>query len=547
MSVIKKIAKKVLPYRIRDWMSFANSQLRPYKPLVFEPGLNGGGVTANVIVHGLRTFKRHNLSVFDKVISDLLKNNGAQVKMLICDNVLDSCDIYAKGEGVQADICHKCREERSDFKKFYKNDFLSYAQFITSEEKSALRNEIASLTVEEIRSFHYLGVNVAAHAIDSTQRYFKAGNLDFNNKETVDYLRHAVLQGAICVKVADGILKKEKPTHFVTLHGVYVSWAPMADYFKHNGVKVLVYFKSVERVGGFSFVKGGFDNRSYDRDAWAVFKNQALSLEKKQQLEDFMTDLRNKKTHAYQLYCQAHQEKPEHQWLEDKFNDKSKKKFVMYTNLLWDRGLESAGSDVFRDVIEWMTATINHFKGKTTHTLFIKPHPGELSIDRTPEGIKHTLLKIIGKMPDNIFFIPGEYPTTSFDLMGKDIIGITYNGSVGMESSYFKKPVLVAGNIHYVSAGIVPSIKSKEAYFRLIDEPGPLYQFPLNNWDIIEKYCYFYYFINIMDIEFFRKDVFRGHCINWEVLNSYDEFIKTNKSLNDLGRSIVEWKPFVRC
>lgn len=124
--------------------------------------------------------------------------------------------------------------------------------------------------------------------------------------------------------------------------------------------------------------------------------------------------------------------------------------------------------------------------------------------------------------------------------MDKKVLGITYNSTLGLEFSYFKKPILVGGNIHYTDAGAAMKIHSQEEYFNLIENPEPLFEYPIKNFDLIEDYAYFYFFKLIIPIPFIKKDVWLGYCIDWSVLSNYEEFIKKDRVMNYMARSIID-------
>ena len=89
---------------------------------------------------GFRTFSHHNLSVLEKVLSDSFIHNGAEVKNLICNSFFNTCDAYQTQDfeadpDVQKKMCMDCKKERSKFKGWYSNDFLSFDEFISEEDK----------------------------------------------------------------------------------------------------------------------------------------------------------------------------------------------------------------------------------------------------------------------------------------------------------------------------------------------------------------------------------------------------------------------------
>lgn len=548
---IKHSLKEYLPYwalqYLKDLLAFVDPDLKKYIPLNYQKTEPHVSITnAHVLILGLRTYRHYDLAVFEKVLSDVLIRNGAKVTNLLCGNALDSCDADSGDEKYQTLVCNKCKHERNQFMKLYKNNFIFFRDFLPTNAENNIRKLILNLDHKDLFSFKYLNVNVSSHALDSVKRYYRNNLLNFEDDQTTQILRHKLIQGTLCVEAAKNIFNTLKPTHFISIHGVYVSWGPMTEYFRENGVKVCIHAKTSDTVGKVIFFKN-VNNSIFEKDAWISFNEKQLSYHQKKQLNEFMQSKKNGNTHVYKLYSRAFEDDPSHFKIREKLSESDKTKYVLYPNLLWDIGLEVAGSSIFRDVNDWLITTIKYFKTKEDCYLFVKPHPAErMDADYTKEGVEYTVRTLLNNdIPQNVFFIPNNFKSTAYDHMDNDLIGITYNGTVGIEHAYFKKPIIVAGNIHYAEAGIVPKVSSIDEYLSLIDNPERLVNYANDNWDIIEKSCYYYYFLTMIDIPFYMKNRWLGHCINWEILKDYQSFIEKDLTMNRLANDIIQWKPFL--
>jgi len=497
-----------------------------------------------VIIFGLRMSVHYNIAVFEKVFSDSFRYHGAIVKNLLCDGFLTSCDASTEGEW---DFVHciSCKSHKKCFMDIYRNDFIFLSQFVSKNDVNSIRDVTSSMNSNGLVNCHYLGVNIGKHAIDSCIKYFRYGIFDPKDQFHLKRLRHSVFQAMLTVKVGQNLIALEKPTHLFTLHGCYSTWGPLSEYLSLQGVNVYIYRKSINKVGDFDFTRYGEDtNDILAKDIWEIAKHQPLDINKKKMLRHFLEKKKSGLTLDYQLYSMG-KNNSRSEDIEKLLNSNDRSKFVLYAHLLWDRGFNTLGG-IFNDDIEWMFETINFFQSHKDSILFVKPHPGERSFfDWTEKGVKEVILDRIGALPENIVILENDYPIKSFDLMDKGCIGLVFNGTTGLEHSYFKKPVLVAANIHYVNAGAALKANTREEYFNLIKNPEPLFKFIEDNYEIIEKYAYHYYFKQQLPIPFFRDDVFLGHCINWSVLKDYKDFIENDSIMTHVTRSILEGRPVV--
>ncbi|MBP6919663.1 MAG: hypothetical protein KBC23_01555 [Candidatus Omnitrophica bacterium] len=499
---------------------------------------------AKIIVYGLRTNAACNLAVFEKVFSDAFRFNGATVKNLVCGGCLPSCDGATKGISDRI-ICRACNTQRPFHIRNYANDFIYFDQFIDKAEIKKIQAIVRDLNDRELESYVYLGVNVGRHAVDSVIFNFQF-IFDRNNKRHLDKLRKSIVVAMMTATVASNVLKKERPTHIFTLHGCYAAWGPFAEYLSKKGVTVYVYRKVLNPgMGYFDFPRWTDDpNDVPAKEVWERVKDVALTADQKKLLRDFMETKRSGKTADYRFFYEQKKGR------DDEFLrmlDSGKRRFVIYLHQLWDRGFEEATSSCFDNHLGWIKETVAHFAGLKDACLFIKPHPAEYSIfEQGKHGGADVIEKLFSSLPENVSMIGKDIPLTSYDLMEKGCIGITFYGTVGLEHSYFKKPVLVGGDIHYADIGAAYKIRSKDEYFRLLEDPSPLYDYPVKNHDLIERYAYHYYFRPNIRIPFIRDDVFfLGHCIDWDVLKNYEDFIRNNKVVNRIARLMIDNKSVV--
>ncbi|MFA5089116.1 MAG: hypothetical protein WC552_08820 [Candidatus Omnitrophota bacterium] len=552
---IKKILR-VLPYAVTRalvLMPFLRiKELREMRPYFGHEGLQrywldfrNGNQKHKVIVYGLRTYSTHHQAVFEKIFSDSFRYNGADVKNLVCGGILPSCD-GAQGGLTDRQICGICCRQRQDHMKNFPNDFISFDRFVTREEIAQIRKEVDSLCDEELERHIYKGVRVGRHAFDSVEFGFQF-LYDRANESHRKKLRDSVYRGMITVKVAENLFAAEKPTHLFTLHGCYASWGPFAEYLSRAGVSVYVYeILLTPGMGYFQFYKGVFDNGDKRSDVrkeipavevWEKRKDRALTEEEKERLYSFLLKRKSGTSFDYRMFYERKNAQDDTCL---RIINSDQKKFVLYMNSLWDRGIEDVASDCFDGHVEWLKETIEYFMTKKDVFLLIKPHPAEFSVwEYQKNGGGDVVRNLFRKLPPHVVLMSNNLSFTSYELMDKGCIGITYFGTVGLESSFFRKPVLVGGNTHYTKAGVVYRVRSKREYFQLIDNPEPLRAFPGDHYELIERYAYHYFFSQSIRIPFYRDDTWLGHCIHWDVLSNYKDFVENDKTLNHIVRSVL--------
>ena len=290
---------------------FFNRDIRQYQPLLYsQPKKERDyGSKKKIVFLSLRSFTYYNLAVFEQVLGDCFREEGAEVKSLLCNNVLKTCDFLSKGARFSEGLCRKCQLQKDQFMSYYPSDYIFFSDYISKEKVSDLKDWVLEQTLEQLKSIVCDSVNIFEHAYDSLVKYNRNGVVDWSDPDQIQQYRHLCHQALVSLEVSKELFKQESPTHFVSLHGVYVSWGVMKEYLEKKGVKIVIHAKSVEEIGSMLFYKGGYSNDIADRSIWELFKKRPLSENKKELVSSFMKRKMEKTSFAYQLYYKRKKEK----------------------------------------------------------------------------------------------------------------------------------------------------------------------------------------------------------------------------------------------
>ncbi|MBT3981952.1 MAG: hypothetical protein HOE90_11395 [Bacteriovoracaceae bacterium] len=515
---------------------------------IFDEYPNSPDREKTVIVYGLRSYVHHNLSMMEKTFSDCFRFQGANVYNLLCDGGLPSCDMYTFDSIDNQKIsCNFCTKSLPFYEKNYPNDYLHFSQYLSSAEKNELKEKIDKLSVDELLEFHYLGVKVSRHSKSSVAKYFA----DAFREEApghIDILRHSSYISCLGALVAKKVFDTKKPTHIFTLHGCYATWGGFCEFMKNNGVEVYVYRKLFNpSMGYFDFPKWTADPQDIQGElAWEKYKHTPLNSKQKKMIDDFFEKKKSGKSDDYLIFF--HNKTQNDEKFQNLLEDKGKRKFVLYLHSLWDSGFEEATSPAFKDHNSWVLETIAYFIDHPDIYLIIKPHPQEYSIlEENKKGAIALITDKFGKLPENVIFMEKEWSFTSYQLMHFGCISITYYGTVGLESAFFKFPVLFGGFSPIVNAGCAPKVEKKEDYFALIENPQPLYDHHKTHFEIIERYVFFSYFSQAIRVDIYRSDkmYLDQECIDWNKLKDYNKFIKENPDMNRIVKLMLDGKAVI--
>lgn len=502
---------------------------------------DGPKTNKKVIVYGVRTIPTTNLVYFDAIFSHAFMRLGWNVKVLYCDGLFKSCDAdtYARNQKPQ---CFLCQFFGPSVKRRLNVDSISFKDFLLEKDILEIEDEVSKLSVEELENFTYLGINVGIHARSAAIRYFLLGYIDYKNTEHVDMLKQKIEAAASIVKMAEKIYKTEKPDVIFMLHGIYTTWGPFFDYFVSKKIDVIVYANVPAKFGRFLFNRNGRDYDLAYEDAWNEFKRRPLAKTEREEIDSYLAN-RLQGIVGDQLMFEKQFAKGRNLILEKLNASQFSRRFVLFPNLAWDACVEMRGNAIFNDMFEWIDRTIEYFRRKQEYQLVIKPHPAELIWELGTRSVSEYIKNKHKNLSRNIVVLESNVPLTAYDLVDRNTICLTLNGTVGFELCTQGIPVLVTGKMHYKDAGVTYHIKDAKHYFEILDNPQEVIDFARSGIELAKKYAYYWFFKLLHRIPFYREDEFS--VFNWNAVANLEQMLEPSSALMKLSKKILSGESVV--
>ncbi len=490
-----------------------------------------------VLVFSVRSFPVPGLIYFEAFFAHAFSRLRAIAKMVFHDNVLTSTDAETvfRPEVAQARV--------SSFlgpllKRALNTQNLSYRDYIAKKDIQEIHAILADLPAKDFESYTYLGVNVGLHAKASTVRYFLSGKIDLSSPKHRELFKEKLYNAMVSTKVATNLIKKEKPNLLFLLHGIYATWGPMLECFRNHGVDTIMYGNRPSRFGHFVFYRNAKINNIVSERAWEAFKKTPLTKKEEQAVDKYFGKRFEGRDNDQKMYERNFDRREKKDELLKSISDEPyEKRFVIYSNLLWDVSVEGHESKFFDDAFEWLDETINFFKARQEYQFIVKPHPGELVWDKTSESVYGYVLKTHSPLPKNIIVLPPNVSLTAYDLITPKTVGIVFNGSLGLDFANFGVPVLTVAEIHYKNAGVVYSMATKQQYLSLLNDPEKAETFAKSHVKLAKKYAYFYYYKAMIRIPCYRDDSWSS--FDWKVMRKPNNLLSDSSPLIKVCKKIM--------
>lgn len=381
---------------------------------------------------------------------------------------------------------------------------------------------------ESLLDTDYRGINVSKHAKSITRRDLKKFHLDLEKDRDRKFYLNS-LKNAVFLVDFNLSLHSKKDIDAVLAHDVTHLMGLYLKTAEKSGVPAFSYGNGYRDK---TLIFGGPRNKSLLHnytDKGVIDERLDISLNKsqKERIDEIMrgrvdgSEVRQHTPHD----------------ANETIEEKEKKVFGMFTNLIWDASLDAEGG-AYDDPFEWIRSTINIWREKDSE-LIIKTHPAEHKRG-TNEKVSDWIRENCPPLPENIEILEPDTDVSPYEMIKKIDTGIVFNSTIGLEMAYRGMPVIVAGQTHYRSSGFTFDPEDTEEYLDLIGKDLEVGEKMIER---AKRYCYMLFVSKHIDFPFYEsKEKFSGH----NALDVTYEDIASNESLDLIVNNITEGKPVIK-
>jgi hypothetical protein len=443
----------------------------------------------------------------ESVLGAALTLRGAEIEILICDELLPAClaadaTWYADARrfalrGPQADLCADCYRPAERMYRSMGFRVHRLSEWLEPKDRSRAA-EFARSALSAPSAARLDGVAAGEHALAGALRFFARADLE--GEPTGQQVLQRYLEASALSALAARTLIRQRFYECVTLHhGIYVPQGPVAEAARAEGVRVVTW-NPAYRKRCFVFSHGDTYHHTLLDEPVANWENLRLTPEQDMALTAY---LESRSIGSYDWI-----------WFHDRPNFDRDQIFARYglrsdvpiigllTNVMWDAQLHYP-ANVFPGMLPWIIETIRYFGARPDLQLLIRIHPAELrgalpSRQRVDEEIRNAF----PALPPNVAIIPPESDASTYVAMGACDTVIIYGTKTGVELTSVGIPVIVAGEAWIRNKGVTIDPATRADYFRVLD--GLPLRRRMSQEDVARarRYAHHFFFRRMIPLEF---------------------------------------------
>ncbi len=422
------------------------------------------------------------------ILAKALQLRGVDVKVLICGQTLDACELKSIKNHHTKNPCFNCRFNQTHILKLFDLPYIKLNDILSEPEINDLGNEAFAINESFDCTIERYGVNLNTCIEDSVVRYYY-GALPTDTNEIKKVRLKNIKTALTNIEVAKRIHEEWSPDIVLSNMTSYSTWEPYYRFFRNKGTFRQI---SMSQFNFHSLILNSFElfPAQYRFNRYKLTRqNPKLSCSEREKLNDF---LKKRFIGDASIFIQDgyFKENMGNYDLKSSLRlNEAKRNIFLFSNLYWDIGL-SERSSLFQSVIEWVVSTIELVKDNDNVHLYIKPHPAEIFGAGSLKGMSEI---ISGKYPDglkNITIIQPELKIKTYDLFPFIDLGVIFTGTLGLEMMLSNIPVVSTGMTSHLGLGFSVEPNSIEEYTNVLNNK---YQVSKIDRDELELFAYFYF------------------------------------------------------
>jgi len=394
---------------------------------------------------------------------------GDEVLYITCGSTLGSCNDNRKFNRLQCLFCKKRQLART--KKYIKGlrNICSIDDKLTDDiQRKANEVDFRFSSMSELKAIHYDGIEIGYGALSSYISYTR--NIETPVAEGVihQYLVDLLRMQVRMILVFKNIIKEFQPDLIVFHNGRFAEYKPLLGL----ATKLHIDFLCTENIlmGDGTRYQDNFFNGTphnlYSRDEhmrWVWSLGEDDKKEREQVARRFFENRRHAKFAGDTIYIKDQKAGT----MPDGWDDQ-KENIVIFNSSedeFFAIGGDCGVKSVFESQLTGIKAIVEHYQNDTTRHFTLRIHP---HLKGLPFAYHQDLYKLSYK---NLTVIPADSIVSSYSLMDAADKILVFGSTMGVESSYWGKPVINVAYAIYNLLDVVYLPQGKEELWKLIEDP----------------------------------------------------------------------------
>ena len=399
---------------------------------------------------------------------------GHNVTFLVCNGELPSCDPnpYHKYR-----ICAECKSRLSSGFKWIGKDNIKVENFyrLTSEQKQIIEelNSIEITSWEFLKQIFIDGSDIGMAAFGSVVCNLRDPEPDLQTH--IDLVKNNLIAATIVHYSLKNRLGEDRPDRLIIFNGRMSSLRPALRLAQSLHIEVYVHERSGD-LNRYYLVKNVYphDIDFIKQEIELTYENSPLSeTEKLEVASQWFEERINNHPQAWFSFTEN-----QTRGLLPKSFDLQKTNIAVFNSSEDEMvSIEGWQNPLYKNQNDAIYKILNEFKDMSSIRFFLRIHPNLSNVNNSQTRF------LEGDFSEfkNLEIIPAESPVSTYTLIDKCDLIITFGSTVGIEAVYHNKPSILLGRAIYEDLGGVILPKSHADLANIIQEYSVTNKLPITH------------------------------------------------------------------
>ncbi len=391
---------------------------------------------------------------------------NARTLMVLCDGLMQECDLYqpSKGTGAQrtAKSCNRCQAESAFLTAKSSMSFLWLGRW-TEPDTIAKANTWAANTDDPALAT-YNEWPIGEWVRSSVQSHHRREALNLEDPNTRALYQRYIAGGAVIASALDSLFVHERPDAMLLFNGRMAPTRIALELAKQHGIRTITEERGFT-PGHMRLVENThcLDPQPFYAlcQAW---KDTPLIQDELEAVRDVLERHLSGSGHEMSHFAAPTLGPAD---LRDRLGlDREKQLAVLFTSSTDEPHGQPEATGCFDHQHDWVHATIEAVRSKPEWHLVVRTHPntgGKRSVGTNQDEMQF-VESLTQSHPDNVSIVQPADDVSSFDLMQAADFGLVWHSSIGLEMAALGRPVLRAGRYWFRDADFMQSPNDPTTY-----------------------------------------------------------------------------------
>jgi glycosyltransferase involved in cell wall biosynthesis len=410
-------------------------------------------------------------ALYEVALCHHLKWKGHEFTYVGCDGLFTDCDIYWESTtGPRpADACDRCQRWAKQTLAEVKIPAAWLSKYRAADDMEIARTFTAALRDDELLTAKFDGMPVSSWVKSSVHTHFRANALDLHDKRHCATLRSYIYSGVLAARLIKRMFEDIRPTTLLLFNGRTSITRIAFELARAQGIRVICHERGMRRQTLLLWENEICLSLNPYRKLWTEWGGVSLTPKQIEAVEEWLLDRARGTNLNWKAYSTQSTLAPLEKFFEA---NHGRSTWGLFTSSTDETVSNEEYTSAFGTQQRWIEETVEFARQSSAIALVIRAHPNSGS--KVSHGRNQQELAFFeglsSRLPPNVALVMPDDPVSTYGLIDRCAVGLTYCSTVSLELACRGKKVISAARSFFTPCPAIRLVAAQREYTTLLSE-----------------------------------------------------------------------------